>query len=303
MNASTGCDDEDLKGPLLGYFRGQNLVCVRPLSDEEYATINDAKKTIEIFEEEQRPFKILCACLDEMLEYMKEIENGYLKPAMNRTLLDDSLTRLNGLLISLLTAFRTYTDHFTTAYSRRYGKDSPEVNAFKRFTNEAYDNYFAYRFFSNIRDFAQHCGMPVTDFSLTSRFDEKTQSAINESKAVFRRDHIIEKDKKMRTKFKEELLKQAEELGIYMLVTEFEDSLMALNGNVIALHIKGLIKSVRHIEGQFAELGLAEGDMPIIVRILDHSDPKLNLRLEHFPFEAMSKIEAVYECFRAESES
>ena len=292
--------EEYLKCPKLAILKQEkDLKVVRHLPIEEYSKIKTAIKEIKLFEEDQRPFKILCSNIDDLRKYILDLEtNGVLKPGMERGLLDAVLTEINKLLLSLLTAFRTYNDHFETTYNRRYGKESEELASYVKYTHSVYDAYFAYRFFSNIRNFAQHCGLPITHFDLRSYYDEKKGQVINNSTVTFKRDEIIQKDKKMKSKFKEELSLQPEQLRVNDLLNEFEESIFTLNGNIIIFNLDKLIKNVVTLENYLQDVNLKNDEMLVIIKNQQHDGSEMRFKLEAFPYEIMHQIKCLHYEFK-----
>lgn len=72
-------------------------------------------------------------------------------------------------VLNVLTAMRTFLDHWETNLKRRHGKASPEVARFLTCCSQQFDTRFGYRFAYKLRNFAQHCGLPVGKIALTSR--------------------------------------------------------------------------------------------------------------------------------------
>jgi hypothetical protein len=49
--------------------------------------------------------------------------------------------------------------------TRRFGDNSPELNAFKAALSAEYDGNFAYRFLYRLRNFVQHLGLPIDSWT------------------------------------------------------------------------------------------------------------------------------------------
>lgn len=73
---------------------------------------------------------------------------------------------INRLFLNYVFSFRTYIDHLETFLKRTYGDKSNEVTDFKKLTGELYDNNFEYRFLYKLRNYAQHCGLPIDIFNI-----------------------------------------------------------------------------------------------------------------------------------------
>ena len=81
---------------------------------------------------------------------------------------DKTSLELNRLFLNYIFSFRTYIDHLETFLKRTFGKTSEEFNGYKQLTRSLYDGYFEYRFIYKLRNYAQHCGLPVDIFSITT---------------------------------------------------------------------------------------------------------------------------------------
>lgn len=68
---------------------------------------------------------------------------------------------VNCHILNFLSAMRTYLDHTETYIKREHGKASAAAEHFKTATANEFDNCMSYRFLSQLRNFTQHCGMPL----------------------------------------------------------------------------------------------------------------------------------------------
>ncbi len=69
--------------------------------------------------------------------------------------------QLTGELVNWLTAVRLYLDHAATSLARRFGRESQQMVRFKEATVAEFNGSFAYRFMYKLRNYAQHCGLPL----------------------------------------------------------------------------------------------------------------------------------------------
>jgi hypothetical protein len=68
---------------------------------------------------------------------------------------------LNRLLFNFLAAAYGVTEHFQTAYKHHYRKNQVMLNQYQTFVKEMCENTWAVAFFMDMRNFVQHCGLPV----------------------------------------------------------------------------------------------------------------------------------------------
>lgn len=103
----------------------------------------------------------------------------------------------NRLLLNFLSSARTLIDHLETYLKRKYGKDSAEVLRFKTKTGEVFDLNFEYRFVYKLRNYAQHCGLPITQFKLNAHNTREGEHLKVEVlfQPLFNRDELLNKYK------------------------------------------------------------------------------------------------------------
>ena len=61
-----------------------------------------------------------------------------------------------------------FLDHTEYSLKGKYGKTSKEFVNFKNMCSQKYDTNFSYRFAYKLRNFAQHCGMPIGTIQISS---------------------------------------------------------------------------------------------------------------------------------------
>ncbi|GAB4043144.1 hypothetical protein [Spirosoma litoris] len=75
---------------------------------------------------------------------------------------------LNRHMLNFLSSMRSYLDHSETFLKRQFGDKSKEYKEYKLLTSSLYDNNFHYRFIYKLRNYAQHCGVPINSFRTTA---------------------------------------------------------------------------------------------------------------------------------------
>jgi hypothetical protein len=85
--------------------------------------------------------------------------------------------RMNARLLNFLSAFRLFLDHSETRLKRQYGDSSGVVATFKQACSRSYDEVFAYRFLYKLRNYVQHCGLPLGDIATAQRFRSVAQAS------------------------------------------------------------------------------------------------------------------------------
>jgi hypothetical protein len=99
---------------------------------------------------------------------------------------------VNRLILNLLSAIRTFLDHKETQLKRKFGKKSNELFLFEEEKRSAFDNNFEYRFVSKLRNYAQHCGLPIAPPEIKS-FQDENSGVQNEINIFFERNELLSK--------------------------------------------------------------------------------------------------------------
>lgn len=73
--------------------------------------------------------------------------------------------QLDRRMVNVLTAVRLYLDQTDHIISAVCGNQSGELASIKSCKNSLYDDHFGYRFMEALRNFVQHCGLPVQTIS------------------------------------------------------------------------------------------------------------------------------------------
>lgn len=93
-----------------------------------------------------------------------------------------------------LASYKSYLDGMETVLSRTFDRKIYEL--FKKLQSKAYDSNFDYRFIYNLRNYAQHCGSPISNVKRSI-----TEETIIDLKVT----KFLSEHKGMQTKFRKEL--------------------------------------------------------------------------------------------------
>lgn len=158
----------------------KNLSLCRFINQQEnikIELIKNISKTdyIELFANEKSFFNYLSISnlyriskhnSDELLQSIIDLEKRLIEDKVLIMNDDSEKLNTNRHLLNYLFSFRTYIDHLETFIKREYGKQSNEVKEFKTLTAKIHDENFTYRFFYNLRNYSQHCGLPIDIFEI-----------------------------------------------------------------------------------------------------------------------------------------
>src|SRR5205085_8692409 len=70
---------------------------------------------------------------------------------------------VNRAIVNYLTSVRLYLDHVQTRVTRYYGPGSIMLTRWRSIASTVHDSSAAYRIIYNLRNYVQHCGMPIRE--------------------------------------------------------------------------------------------------------------------------------------------
>jgi len=100
-------------------------------------------------------------------------------------------THCNRLILNILTAFRAFIDHSETYLKQKYGRNSQIFRDWQKLVSDKATDNLSFAFLSNLRNYVQHCGMPVGHIGFESRLDNETESISYVAEFNFDRDDLL----------------------------------------------------------------------------------------------------------------
>lgn len=177
----------------IGYFYNREIIRLREFGADEYEEFTKKVKLLINFSNKQQLFNIVKLNYDEfknmLSKYLTEYKNT---GQMNWAMMESMVQNINRLLLNFLSAFKTFLDHTEFMIKKKHGKDSEQAEKFKTICSIQYDEYFAYRFLYKLRNYAQHCGLPVGRVTLGSKaIENMTQKTYEYLEVYFDRDMLL----------------------------------------------------------------------------------------------------------------
>lgn len=209
---------------------------VRELSIEEIAKLNKALSLVGAFNRNYSLYEICIANYEEIEKFYNSIKSS---TGIDLDFAHNTATEMNRLLLNYLSSFRTFADHQETELSHISTHNIKWLEHFKEQTASYYDNHFAYRFLWNLRNYVQHCGLPLGGFSVTGRVNESGEEEPFFS-IYFNRDSLLNNYKKWKKVVRDDLSNQAEEIDVMEQVRVLRDCIEDLATTVSEIHIHRL---------------------------------------------------------------
>lgn len=246
------------------YETGYTTVLDKELTEQDYENYISSIDELNNFENLRRLFQIFLLNHNEFIEFTindsKLLFENSLSITGNKENYNKHFLHLNRIFLNYLTSFRTLLDHIETIIKRKYGKSTKETMHFEELKSYLFDNFFAYRFVYKLRNYAQHCGLPIDEFllSATKVTDEK-----------FKTEYKIDFDsEKLLKKFdgwgivKKDLMKY-NEISVFPILDEMKVAIDILWNRVTSIFetdidnaVSFLIDNAGHLKNEFSEVCL-----------------------------------------------
>jgi len=152
----------------------------------------------------------------------------------------------NRLLLNYLSSIKTFMDHCETNFNRRFGEESSEFMEFKKILSFFYDKSFSYRFFYKLRNYSQHCGLPIHNIGVTSKKTDNGNEKIIELEVAFDKNKLLA-DYNSWGKLKEDFKDMPEQFDLYPQLVEMTHNIKEIERNIELLLMPTLLEAANKI--------------------------------------------------------
>lgn len=165
----------------------------RGLSADEFDAFQAASIEMGRFRRKRQLLDLVNLNHQSFRSVMAELTSQFLaNPAVLFERANSMIVQINCELLNFLSAVRTFVDHAETALKREYGKGSQQVAEFKTAASAEFDGNFSYRFMSQLRNFTQHCGLPLGELRLNAASNPPSAEVSSGTlEALFLRDYLL----------------------------------------------------------------------------------------------------------------
>lgn len=248
-----------MKGYRLGTIKVENseqrITFKGSISKETFLLVSKHTENIFEFKTQQELHTMFIINFLEFNDLFKLTIQNLLKNG--KPLLDEDPNELkfisrnaNRLFLNFLSSGRTFLDHSETYLKRKYGKKSSEFLKFKKETNNQYDSSFEYRFVYKLRNYAQHCGLPINNiiYSLDNEIQEKKYKRKINLSPIFDKEKLLKTYKDWGVKLKDDLKKKPSEIPVTSVLREYYKSMEVLNKTILKIEEESLQTSIEYLE-------------------------------------------------------
>ena len=281
------------------------IIFIRPVSSAELERFHTALNDLGNYSNYCGLYEICDKNYSSIISYLLSLKDSF---PQNRNRLneyvEESLQETNRLFLNYLSSSRTFLDHLKTRYTRLQNQGYSALNSYKvvlmgysyfddyqRMTTACYDSNFAYRFFYKLRNYVQHCGLPLGSMHI----DESpgpNGSAITAISIRFNRDGLIH-DYDGWGKVKPDLMKQPEIMEFPPYLKEFRSQIKLIHWALSGIEVSSDEQSWQYLYDMVREVQDKYGNvMPFIGRKSMDTGTQSQLKKSDFPLHTMAKFQA-----------
>lgn len=258
-----------VKKPSIGFAKKKGerhleIVDLREFSEDEVLQFRAHFSIIRArFENEMLAFLIM----DNFTRLEKDIV-GLMKaltarPRDYEEISEDALHCINLHICNLLSSVRTYVDHQETKIKRRYGDPSNELEKFKKATSHEYDHDFSYRFMYHLRNYIQHCGLPVSQAGVQHKLINRDTGEIEISMNPHAIKSSLLAEHRWKQVIRDDLSNMPEEIALIPIAEKYIQSVKRIHASTVDFSIDEVRASAKY----FMDLGQLNPENPTHVSL------------------------------------
>ena len=207
----------------------------RKFEDGELDLIYECNQILGDFNSFSDYYSMLDSSLQELKEYILKVENfkfRFASPIIKKGV----IIEINKKFICFASMFKTYLDYYEVQVKQIHGKESSELQEFKRKCSKIFDKYFEYRFLYHLRHYCVHYKLPIT----------KVSQNIEDKRRIF----YIEKENLKNWKgwkpiIKEDIQNLDKDVDIKQFILKIEKILNELNKDISYFNTSEVLGAIK----------------------------------------------------------
>lgn len=265
---------------------------IRPINAADMNSISTALKQLGDFESYCSLYEICEKNYQSILSYHSTIkENFPLNRDRSYEYVGEVRQEINRLLLNYLSSFRTFIDHLGTKYKvlkRRQGYSF--FDEYEKIKSACEDSSFSYRFFTKLRNYVQHCGLPLGEVMIYEQLTQDGNVDIHVSTSLHR-DSLLSNYNWWK-EVKADLQSQPEYMELLLYLDEFQHQIQHINWLVADFEISLAADSWQILWELISEVhALYTNGSPFIGQYKKTDGGQKKVLITHFPIHTMLRFE------------
>lgn len=273
----------------LGVLNNNNVIIEKNIDENEYNIYSNYKACLIDFYNDSQFFKIVHANHKDYINCINKYSNLYKNSDQILSEINDVKLEIERYIINYLTAVRLFLDHSETILNRKHGKNSNELLNFKKVCSEFYDNNFSYRFIYRLRNYVQHCGLPLGSLEFIKKLEKNSKNIERKLEIYFSKFELLNNFNSWGNLLKKDLTSLPDEFEVTIHINNMMKYLQIIYSNFIGHDLENTIIAAKYIKKIIQPIENKEGMPSIIFLELN----KNNLERINFEFIPINIIEYV----------
>lgn len=278
----------------LSTFENSSFKTIKDITDEEFDALKQDSEIIKSSYTQFVVFKYLQLNLEDYSFFLSKITNVPLSNIeMNIFTNVDFILEANKYVLNVLISFKFFIDNTETFLKRTYGKDSEIVSDFKTLLSKHYDDHFAYRFLSRLRNFSVHLGFPLTSvaFNITT-----PKHQIKNQRGNFKLDvdiRILKKEKDLFGNMHKEICEMEDDIDLIPLIYSLSKSILEIQEYIYTVQKTELMKCIENILP--LKIYKTEENQIKVFYDLTRNGENITFHTYDIPFDIIEELQFAYE--------
>ncbi|MGE0076366.1 MAG: hypothetical protein AB7S48_00750 [Bacteroidales bacterium] len=260
------------------------------ITDEEYNKLIDIIANVRNFGNHIGIVRNIEANVIELINFFPTIFDNFDELSTPWETLDFFYLEINRRLLNYLSSIYAYFEHTEMFITQKYGRKSVFLQEFlnrkKDFINECFEN----RFLFELRNFSQHCGIPITVIAWLPVYENGNPKSVAKKKFIgFERNQLIIKYKKWGTLLTSEIKSKDETIDLWPILNNSFQSLKKLYLEITSKIADSYLPGVEFIDAITSNLDKTK--RIIIYNTTATDDPKVyEINIGYIPWHWINEI-------------
>ncbi|MDI5936627.1 hypothetical protein QLR68_00020 [Micromonospora sp. DH15] len=194
--------------------------------------------------------------------------------------------------INWLNVVRLFLDHEETWLKRTFGETSTHFIDFKSACSRAFDSSIAYRFLYKLRNYATHCGLPISSVHLDTPTEEERAAGLHQ-KISFRlnRDDLL-RNFNWGPKVRADLAAMEPAFELLPLISQAMPHLDGILQTTVATDVRECLQALPVVRRHLNRMTV-ETTQPCLLRLTPSGQGGYQMSPTLIPMDAIAKLESI----------
>ncbi|MGR6498023.1 hypothetical protein [Pseudomonas fulva] len=245
-----------------------NLSLIQRLDLTEAEAIASASTDLYFFSSGEDLYNCVQKNMEDFIKAVVEFASRYFDSGgMTEDNMASASLEFSRLMLNMLSMFKSFLDHGKAALNKRYGASSVQSESWQKAQSVEFDRSVAYRLFYNLRNYAQHVGMPPIHFSLEQKSGDDSVGV----RLEFHKSELLEKYSDWSSQAKIDLRSGNEQIPIFGMLEEWSACFHRLAKFIQDMRRSEVLASAKLVASIREKYGIPNG-----AKIVVMPEPKLS---------------------------